>query len=235
MPQGDISKGPAGAAVGGIGAGSREAYARKTDSRRDHRQGYGGYAAAINPNYKAALHGITRNIEQLVAGKLVQSGAKVHLTDIKRVGAAEVKDKAQQRKRANKVSELLDKGRNLKGVRGEFNADELAELDPELKGILDHRKATAGGGTGGAAKRARAAAAEAGSAEGGSGSGSGSGSGAAGAAEGSGMTASGAIKGKGARSLKRVAALSAGAASSGAAGVFASEQEVAATFGADFA
>jgi hypothetical protein len=210
MPQGDSSA---------AGAPAKEQYVRKKESRRSGAQGVGGRAAQINPNFGRALPSMVRDIEDAAAGKLLRSGASMKLDDLKRAGVDENKAIAKKRKRVNPVSALLARGRNIKGLRGEFSAEELAELDPDLKRLMAERERT-----GGAKRAARA---------GGGGGGGGGGEGALPARAGGGGGGGGgaASGGRG-----RVQALSgaAGALSAEAGGVFASDPEVAATFGKDF-
>ena len=212
MPQGDDS------AKSDAGGGAKPTYQRKRlNVRRSGARGVGGLAAQINPNYLASLPSITRNIEQLTAGKLLQSGLGLHLTDIRDSGKQEVKAKGIKRKRANPITTLLQRGKNLKGVKGEFDAEELAALDPELRTMLDHRRATSGAG-GGVSKKRRG------------------GSGGEGGAAGAGMPApSGEGGGGGGGGRGRAQALSGPlGTAAGAKGVFATDAEVEGALGADF-
>jgi hypothetical protein len=102
--------------------------------------------ALQNLAFKAGLGKMISDIEAIAAAKLVKSGAAVQLSDLKRIGQGEIRTQGKKRARVNAVTSVLTRGRNLKGVRGEIDVDELAELDPELKAYVDHRKATAGGG-----------------------------------------------------------------------------------------
>ena len=102
--------------------------------------------ALQNLAFKAGLGKMISDIEAIAAAKLVKSGAAVQLSDLKRIGQGEIRTQGKKRARVNAVTSVLARGRNLKGVRGEIDVDELAELDPELKAYVDHRKATAGGG-----------------------------------------------------------------------------------------
>ena len=217
MPQGDD------AANSGI-AVKQHTYKRKRENvRRSGARGTGGLAAQINPNFLKSLPSMTRDIEQLTAGKLLQSGQTLRLNDIREIGKQEVKAKGIKRKRANPITELLSKGKNVRGIKGEFDASELAELDPELKSLMDHRKATSGGG--GDAKRKR------------DGGGSGANAAAAGAAgKGSMPAPSGGTEGGGKGGGRgRALALSAPLGEDATTrGVFATDAEVKASLGEEF-
>ena len=94
----------------------------------------------VNPNFSAALPGMIRNIEGIVAAKANQANSHIHLADIKERGEQEVKEKRKEMlkstQRNKQVKKVLKKSRNAKGVRGEFDVEELAELSPELQKIL---------------------------------------------------------------------------------------------------
>lgn len=102
--------------------------------------------ALQNLAFKAGLGKMITDIESIAAAKLVKSGAAIQLSDLKRIGQGEIRTQGKKRARVNAVTQVLTRGRNLKGVRGEIDVDELAELDPELKAYVDHRKATSGKG-----------------------------------------------------------------------------------------
>lgn len=102
--------------------------------------------ALQNAAFKAGLGKMISDIEAITAAKLVKSGAGVQLSDIKRIGAGEIKSSNKKRARPNAISKILSRGKNLKGVRGDFDISELADLDDELKVFIDHRRKTAGGG-----------------------------------------------------------------------------------------
>jgi hypothetical protein len=232
MPQGAEST---------TGAPVKEAYARKRVDVKRGGSGVGqGFSAMQNPRFKAALGGMILDIEAIAAAKLLRSGASVKMADIKRVGQTEVRSAAKKRARPNAVSNVLGRGRNLKGLRGDYSAEELAELDPELKVIVDHRRATAGagaaGGGGGGAGGGGGGGGAAGGAGGGGGSGGGGGARAAGVP---GVRARG--EGKSAHTRRTAGGASltlpvgSASAPSAAGGVFASDAEVRATFGDDFA
>lgn len=234
MPQGAESS---------TGAPVKETYARKRTDVKRGGSGVGqGFSAMQNPRFKAALGGMILDIEAIAAAKLLRSGASVKMADIKRVGQTEVRSAAKKRARPNAVSNVLGRGRNLKGLRGDYSAEELAELDPELKIIVDHRRATAGAGAaGGGGGASMSGGGGGGSAVGGSGGGGGSGGK---IVDSSGARAAGVrARGEGKSSHARrnaggacmtVPAGSA-AAPSAAGGVFASDAEVRETFGDDFA
>lgn len=94
----------------------------------------------VNPNFTAALPGMIRNIEGIIAAKANLANSHIHLADIKVRGENEVKEKRKEMQKSlqrNKlVKKVLKKSRNAKGVRGEFDVDELSELSPELQQIL---------------------------------------------------------------------------------------------------
>jgi hypothetical protein len=203
----------------------------------------------ITPALAAALPGLTRNIEQMAAARLVRSGATVRLTDVKKSADAEAALKrAEKSSRAagKAVSAILARGKNAKGVRGEFDANELAELDPELKTLLEHRRVTSGGGKAGAKAGAKAAedpfAGVAAAAAGEAGEDSGDEGAGAGAASSAAMPRAGVKRRGGGGTVsggKRVAALEKGAGGGGGGAkggdaLFASDAAVAAQFGADF-
>jgi hypothetical protein len=209
-----------------------EAYARKP---KNVRRG-GPMGIMVNDNFAAALPSMTRNIEQIIAGKAVQDGAFLLLNDVKEKGATDVKEHASLKRKRNEVSVLLSRGRNAKGVRGEYDLDELAELEPELKKLVTERMKTSGGGSGGGSggKKGSSSAEDdsasaaisnfvndlgisRGKKRGGGGSGSASASG-----------------GGGGRPQKVPALDKATGKSSSKEGVFADDDAVAATFGDDF-
>jgi hypothetical protein len=225
MPQGDDS-------AKSEGAPRSSTYQRKrVNVRRSGAKGVGGLAAQINPNFLKSLPSITRNIEQLTAGKLLQSGLGLHMTDIRASGKSEMKAKGKKRRRVNPISALLLRGKNLKGVKGEFDTEELAALDPELRTMLAHRKASSGAGGSGSAKTRKVEGGSGGQAAGGGGSSSGGGVMPAPSGEGG---AGGGKKGGGG-GRGRAQALSAPLAPRGEAkGVFATDAEVKDAFGDDF-
>lgn len=149
----------------------KEGYTRKP---KNVKRG-GPMGIIVNERFAAALPSMTRNIEHIIAGKAVQDGAHLIMRDVKDNGSAAVKERASLKRKRNEVSVLLSKGRNAKGVRGEFDVDELAELAPELKKLLTQRAATSGKTTTGGARSSSSsnggAAAHGGAGSGSSGSG----------------------------------------------------------------
>jgi hypothetical protein len=140
MPQGDGSA---------SGAPTKSTYSRKRSAAEMKKGGanVGTSGMALqNAAFKAGLGKMISDIEAITAAKLVKSGAGVQLSDIKRIGAGEIKSSNKKRARPNAISRILSRGKNLKGVRGDFDISELADLDDELKVFIDHRRKTAGGG-----------------------------------------------------------------------------------------
>lgn len=115
-----------------------------TGRERNVKKG-GPREAALTPGFAAALPGMIKTAEAIAASRLTRSGAKIRLNEIKELASEEIKMKAEANRKRNYVSEVLSRTRNVKGVRGEFDAEELAKLDPELKAILDKRHVSQGG------------------------------------------------------------------------------------------
>jgi uncharacterized membrane protein YgcG len=118
-------------------------YSRKSDPS-DVKRG-GPLNHTINPTFAAALPGMIRNIELIAAGKAMQSGIGLHTNDMKSAGAIEMKSiKLKRVKGANKgateVAKIVNRGRNAKGIRGKFDIDELAALQPDLKKVVNKRQ-----------------------------------------------------------------------------------------------
>jgi uncharacterized membrane protein YgcG len=118
-------------------------YSRKADSTEVKRGGPLNHT--INPTFAAALPGMIRNIELIAAGKAMQSGIGLHTHDMKSAGAIEMKSiKLKRVKGANKgateVAKIVNRGRNAKGIRGKFDIDELAALQPDLKKVVNKRQ-----------------------------------------------------------------------------------------------
>ena len=212
----------------GAGNSTKATYKRKRENvRRSGAQGVGGRAAQMNPNYLSALPGMVRDVEQIAAGKLLQSGATLKLRDIRESGVIEKKKNTGKKKKVNPVTAVLARSKNLKGVKGSFDVEELANVDPELRTLLNNRKATSG-----AAKK-KVLKEKNGSTEPGTGEGD-TESGAR--AVGGGLTAPRAISGKRGGS-GRVASLmeaGGGGSASGEPSVFATDAEIGETFGSDF-
>jgi hypothetical protein len=225
----------------------REEYGKK---RHDVKRGgpLVFHAAAANPGFASALHHMIGTIETIAAGKAARAGGSMRLGDVRKRGEVEAAAKrAEARAEApgprgkESVAKVLAKCRNAKGVRGGFDVEELAELAPELKALLGQGQGKGqGGGARGGAKDG------------------GSSGGADGAAQGAAAMAG--LKRKeragaggadadfgGAPSGKRRAGGGGGGGRAGAgagrdplpsgpapASLFATDAEVAATFGADF-
>jgi len=118
-------------------------YSRKAEATEVKRGGPLNHT--INPTFAAALPGMIRNIELIAAGKAMQSGIGLHTNDMKQAGATEMKSiKLKRVKGANKgsteVAKIVSRGRNAKGIRGKFDIDELAALQPDLKKVVNKRQ-----------------------------------------------------------------------------------------------
>jgi uncharacterized membrane protein YgcG len=122
-------------------------YSRKAEASEVKRGGPLNHT--INPTFAAALPGMIRNIELIAAGKAMQSGIGLHTNDMKQAGATEMKSiKLKRVKGANKgsteVAKIVSRGQNAKGIRGKFDIDELAALQPELKKVVNKRQLDGG-------------------------------------------------------------------------------------------
>lgn len=132
MPQGEKLGKP------GLVVPDKQEYARKN---KNVKRG-GPMDKQSNQLYIKNLPGMIRNVESIAAGKAVQSGSTIRLGEIKEKGKEELKTKAAGKRAENLVTKVLKKGRNAKGVRGEFDIEQLAELAPELRKLVDQRAAS---------------------------------------------------------------------------------------------
>jgi hypothetical protein len=90
----------------------------------------------------AALPTMTRNVEMMTAGKLVQSGGWLKSNDLKLLANQQAEKKRKELDGADPLKKIFtkDSNRNIKGLRGDFDVDELAELVPELKKTVDQAR-----------------------------------------------------------------------------------------------
>lgn len=205
---------------GGVSVPERsEGYARK-EGKKGRKQYI--RAVAITESFASALPRMNQNTEAIAAAKLLKSGAIIRMKDVKEVGQLEIRQQRLDSKKKNAVTDILNRAKNLKGFKGGLDAEELAALDPELKALLDHRKATSG--------RKRAAEDSTAQEEG---------AGSAAPSKGSTIPLPAAKKTKvstagGGSKGVRVESLATGAGSGGGQPLFASDDAVASTFGKDF-